>query len=91
MNQKLEKGRWYDFRVVYRKDGGDAKAARKGERPVFMGTEYRPVAVYDRDKLGRGHELVGPVLVESAHTTVYISEGWKMRIDRYNNAVVEGL
>jgi N-methylhydantoinase A len=64
--------------------------AQKGVRPVFIGTQYRDVAVYDREKLAYGHEVIGPALVESAHTTVYVSTGWRMMIDAYNNAVLEG-
>ena len=32
----------------------------------------------------------GPALVESAHTTIYVSTGWRLMIDAYNNAVLEG-
>jgi N-methylhydantoinase A/acetophenone carboxylase len=66
------------------------QSSQKGIRPVFMGMEYRDVPVYDRGKLSSGHEIMGPALVESVHTTIYVSTGWRMMIDAYNNAVLEG-
>jgi N-methylhydantoinase A/oxoprolinase/acetone carboxylase beta subunit len=72
------------------KGNGDAQSAQKSLRPVFMGTQYREVPVYEREKLVYGHDVRGPALVESAHTTVYVSTGWKMTIDTFNNAVLEG-
>jgi hypothetical protein len=33
---------------------------------------------------------MGPALIESAHTTIYVSTGWTMTIDSYNNAVLAG-
>ncbi|MFH0729504.1 MAG: hydantoinase/oxoprolinase family protein [Pseudomonadota bacterium] len=72
------------------KGNGDAQALQKGLRSVFMGEGYREVPVYDRGKLIHGHEIMGPALIESAHTTIYVSTGWTMTIDSYNNAVLEG-
>jgi N-methylhydantoinase A len=73
------------------KTGQAVQSAQKGVRSVFMGTQYREVPVYDRDKLTYGHEVTGPALVESAHTTIYVSTGWSMTMDAYNNAVLEGV
>lgn len=42
MNQKLEKGRWYDFRVVYREDGGDAKAILSWETKTMPSQVIAP-------------------------------------------------
>ncbi|MBW2370511.1 MAG: hydantoinase/oxoprolinase family protein [Deltaproteobacteria bacterium] len=69
----------------------DAKVAQKGVRKVFMETGYAEVPVYDREKLSNGHGIMGPALVESAHTTIYVSTGWRMTVDPYKNAVLEGV
>jgi N-methylhydantoinase A/oxoprolinase/acetone carboxylase beta subunit len=45
--------------------------------------------VYDRSLLTHGHRLSGPALVESEQTTVLVSEGWRMTVDKFNNAVLE--
>jgi N-methylhydantoinase A/acetophenone carboxylase len=65
--------------------------AKKGERPVFLkATEQaRVVPVYDRSRLGNGHNLVGPAIVESEHTTVFLPVGWKLSVDRLNNLLME--
>jgi N-methylhydantoinase A/acetophenone carboxylase len=67
------------------------QSAQKGVRSVFTGRQYQEVPVYERDKLAYGHEVMGPALVESAHTTIYVSTGWNMTMDAYNNAVLEGV
>ena len=69
----------------------DVQEAKKGTRSVFMGNDYQPVPVFEREKLAHGHELAGPALVESVHTTVYVASGWRLTIDQYNNAVLEGI
>jgi len=69
----------------------DPENARKGERTVFLGPEEGAVEipVYDRQKLTNGHKITAPALIDSEQTTVFISPGWEMNIDRYNNAVLE--
>ena len=68
----------------------DIEDARKGTRAVFMKDEGRQeIPVYERARLGHGHELLGPSLVEAAHTTIFIPAGWKLSVDQYNNTVLE--
>jgi N-methylhydantoinase A len=80
----------YEIKTI-EKNNSDVQASQKGTRSVFMGEGYREVPVYDRGKLTHGHNITGPALVESAHTTIYVSTGWTMTIDQYNNAVLEGV
>ncbi|MCF8042574.1 MAG: hydantoinase/oxoprolinase family protein [Desulfarculaceae bacterium] len=70
---------------------GDAGQALRGERRVFAqkGGEGALVPVYDRTRLGNGHAVQGPALVESEHTTVYLPNGWGMKVDQYNNLLLE--
>ncbi len=70
---------------------GDAEQARKGSRSVFLEFESgsQEVPVYDRSRLTNGHQVTGPALVESDHTTVFIPPGWRLNVDRYNNSVLE--
>jgi N-methylhydantoinase A/acetophenone carboxylase len=65
--------------------------AQKGERPVYLaaGSPAREVPVYDRSRLGNGHHIVGPAIVESEHTTVFLPLGWKLSVDRLNNLLLE--
>lgn len=66
------------------------EAALKGGRELFVagGGRALQAPVYDRAKLGNGHQLAGPALVESEHTTVYLPAGWSLKVDQYNNALL---
>ena len=70
---------------------GEAQQALRGERRVFTkkGGEGELVPVYERSKLGNGHGVQGPALVESEHTTVYLPQGWGLKVDQYNNLLLE--
>ncbi|MCB2187906.1 MAG: hydantoinase/oxoprolinase family protein [Deltaproteobacteria bacterium] len=63
--------------------------AQKGERTVFTVPGGQKAPVYDRAKLGHGHQLAGPALVESEHTTVYLPAGWRLTVDQYDNSLLE--
>ncbi len=66
-------------------------SARKGCRPVQLGDDRDAceVPVFERAKLGRGHAFAGPALVESDQTTLFVPPGWRLEIDRFDNAVLE--
>jgi N-methylhydantoinase A/acetophenone carboxylase len=68
-----------------------ADNARKGSRPVYLGssTGKVEVPVYERCRLTHGHVLEGPAIVESETTTLLVSSGWKLKIDQFNNALLE--
>jgi len=65
--------------------------ARKGIRPVFTenSAEANEVPVYEWAKLQNGHQIAGPALIESKHTTAIVKQGWTLRIDDYSNAIIE--
>jgi N-methylhydantoinase A len=71
--------------------GGDAQAARKGERPAYFPEAhgYVPTAIYDRYQLNPGATFDGPAIVEERESTVIIGPGAKCRIDGHHNLVVE--
>ena len=71
--------------------GEESKVAIKSLRPVFLDVEkgFQEIPVYDRSLLTNGHRLAGPALVESEQTTVLVSGGWQMTVDKFNNAVLE--
>jgi N-methylhydantoinase A/acetophenone carboxylase len=68
-----------------------AQSALRGQRRVSLHRQGDPVSidVYDRDQLGNGHRVVGPVIVESPQTTMVIPEGWSLKVDHYDNALIE--
>lgn len=66
-------------------------AAKKGQRQLFVGpdTGFVDAPIYDREALGRGATVDGPAIVEAAQTTILVACGWRMSVDKFNNAVLE--
>ncbi len=80
----------YEVPPVSAASNGKERAEKGSRSLVLNGSEgTQPTPVYDRSLLTHGHNLVGPALVESEQTTLLIPPGWRMRVDRYNNAVLE--
>lgn len=71
----------------------DAATALKGTRSVYLeaGQAPRELTVYARERLAHGHELLGPVIVESDQTTLFVPADWRLQIDRFNNAMLHAL
>jgi len=69
--------------------GRDASKARKGERKAWFEEGFQSVPVYDRDRLAPGNLLPGPAIVEERITTVVVHPGWSLRVDEYENLVLE--
>ncbi|WP_321393743.1 hydantoinase/oxoprolinase family protein [Emcibacter sp.] len=69
----------------------DISSAVKARRKLYSGRagDYVDCPIYERDKLGRDVVIAGPGLVESSKTTILVPEGWKMTVDKYNNAILE--
>ncbi|MEA2387225.1 MAG: N-methylhydantoinase, partial [Thermoleophilaceae bacterium] len=71
--------------------GGDADAAKTGERDVYFREhgDFAPTPLYDRSLLRPGAELTGPAIVEQADTTVLLPPGTRARVDDYLNLVLD--
>jgi N-methylhydantoinase A len=69
----------------------DSGAARKGQRRAWFEERggFIPVPVYARDRLAPGNRLEGPAIVEERITTVVVHPGWSLRVDEYENLVLE--
>lgn len=70
---------------------GRADEARKGSRTVFLDPHQGGLEapVYERAKLQHGHRIEGPALVDSPQTTMLVPPGWRLTVDRFNNALLE--
>jgi N-methylhydantoinase A/oxoprolinase/acetone carboxylase beta subunit len=53
------------------------------------GADAVAVPVFDLDRLGHGHALAGPALLESTTTTLLLDAGWRLHVDAYRNCVIE--
>jgi N-methylhydantoinase A/acetophenone carboxylase len=71
--------------------GGDVAKAQKSKRPLYdpVKGDYVETPIYDRSKLEPDMTVFGPALVESDQTTIAVSRGWKLQLDRYANAILE--
>ncbi|HEX5503441.1 MAG TPA: hydantoinase/oxoprolinase family protein [Thermomicrobiales bacterium] len=73
-----------------RHDGAaDARAALKGERPIYLPEAggFVAVPVYDRYRLAPGATFAGPAVVEERESTAILGGG-AARVDEYRNLVV---
>jgi N-methylhydantoinase A len=68
-------------------DGSVADALRS-RRPAFFGGRFVDTPVYDGDRLGPGHRLEGPAIVEERFTTIVLYPGQTAEIDRLGNYVI---
>lgn len=68
----------------------DIASARKGTRRAWFGSElgYKECAVFDRYKLGAGHEGEGPALIEERETTTLIGPGGRFEANEFGMVIV---
>ncbi len=67
-----------------------ARAALKGERPVYMDDPHKPVPtrIYDRYRLKAGNRMPGPAIVEEIDSTTLIPPGCTANVDGYGNLLI---
>lgn len=65
----------------------DARAAVKGQRPIYLPDErgYRPVPVYDRYRLAAGARFAGPAIIEERESTIVVPSWADVEIDAFLN------
>lgn len=68
-----------------------SNASLRGKRKVHLasGSPSVEVPVLDREKMQPDHAVSGPALVEAPQTTILVPTGWSLRIDPFNNAILE--
>jgi len=69
----------------------DAAAAIVDRRDVWLAERRGVVScpVYDRERLGAGHDMSGPAIVEQMDATTLVLPQQHARVDRYLNLVIE--
>lgn len=71
---------------------GKHRPPRAGEcRPVYLGarTRFRSLAVHQRADLAPTTRLDGPAIVEQMDSTTFIPPGFRCRVDRQRNLIIE--
>ncbi len=68
-----------------------APPAAKGHRPVYFAESGGAVrcAVHDRTALGTGVVIDGPAIVEEFDATTVLHPGYRGRVDRFGNLIIE--
>jgi N-methylhydantoinase A/oxoprolinase/acetone carboxylase beta subunit len=64
-------------------DKKPARKAIKGKRPVFQKGRWIDADIYEMDELRPGNEFTGLAVVEAPNTTLFVPEGWRVKIDAY--------
>lgn len=63
----------------------------KNERQVYFGeySSYQPTPVYDRTELLPGVLIHGPAIIEERESTVVVTPGFNVTVDRFLNLIIE--
>jgi N-methylhydantoinase A len=64
-------------------------AALLGARAAFFAGRRTQAAVYDRARLRAGQRFAGPAIIVEYSATTVIPPGWRARVDRFENIVLE--
>jgi N-methylhydantoinase A len=64
---------------------GPASSARKGTRRAYFDGRFSSVPVYDGPRLGAGHSVKGPAIVEETFTTVIVYPSHRATVDGHGN------
>jgi N-methylhydantoinase A len=64
--------------------------ALKGKRSVWLAerARFRPVPVFDGDRLGHGNRLRGPAIIETANTSIVVPPRWRAEYDAHGNCIL---
>jgi N-methylhydantoinase A/oxoprolinase/acetone carboxylase beta subunit len=58
---------------------------------VLVGGRERTVPVYDRDSLGAGARIRGPIVVVELSSTAYVAPEFTLRVDEFGNLQLEAM
>jgi N-methylhydantoinase A len=63
-------------------------SALRSRRQAWFGGRFEDTPVYDGEKIGHGHRIEGPAIVEERFTTIVIYPGQTAELDRFGNYVI---
>jgi N-methylhydantoinase A len=83
LRASVAQARW-DVAQRARPDYG-VEDTRRGERDCYWerSRSLEPTPVYDYDRVGAGHEIRGPAILEGPDTTVVVYPQWTARMDEF--------
>lgn len=68
---------------------GDASSALTQTRPVYWGGGFEDTPIYDSERLGVGHVVIGPAMLEGPFTTIAVPSGCKYVVDCFGIGLME--
>jgi N-methylhydantoinase A len=66
-----------------------AKEPQRRQRAIFLDGKEWQAAVYERAELPVGFSFDGPAIVEQYDTTVFVTPGFRVRVDAFGNLIGE--
>ena len=72
----------------FRRKGVSLKSAYRGKRRARFDGATGDAAVYQRERLDVGHEILGPAVVEQLDSTLVVHPGQVARVDRFKNILI---
>ena len=72
------------------RQAGDVSVARKEDRRVYFAEAggFVNCAIYDRYRLGAGHVVQGPAIIEEVDSTTALHPGYQAEVDIYGNLIM---
>jgi len=64
-------------------------SALRSRRPAYFDGEFLDTPVYDGERVGCGHEIEGPAIIEERFTTIVLYPGHRARLDENANYQIE--
>lgn len=59
------------------------KAASKGTRQVFQKGRWHRARIFEMSELHAGNQIDGIAVIEAPNTTLFVPDGWRLRIDEH--------
>jgi N-methylhydantoinase A len=67
------------------------KAPTPGERDIFFEGKTLRAKVFEREELPVGFGFDGPAIVEQYDTTVFVTPGFRVKVDSHGNLIGEAI
>ncbi len=67
---------------------GGVDAAKTGKRRAYFDGKFVDTAVFAGDRLGVGHKLEGPAIIEERFTTIVLYPGHRAELDMHGNYII---
>jgi N-methylhydantoinase A len=74
---------------TYPEAGSGVEDALKSSREVFFEGVFTETPVYDYEKLRPSHTIMGPAVVEMAHSCLIATPRWQISLDEYRNLILQ--